>query len=117
MIKDFVCTTGWIDRSKLHHICFGKVSSEARAVNCETTAEWCNKVWPKVHEGYSDSDIFNTDETGIFFRLTPNKTLTFKAEKCAGGKLSKDRITVFVCANSNGTEKRKLFVTGKSKSP
>jgi hypothetical protein len=37
--KDFMCTTGWIDRFKLHHICCGKVSSEARAVNCEKTAE------------------------------------------------------------------------------
>jgi hypothetical protein len=70
-----------------------------------------------VREGYSDSDIFNADETGIFFRLTPDKTLKFKAEKCAGEKLSKDQITVFVCANSNGTEKRKLFVIGKSNSP
>jgi hypothetical protein len=93
------------------------VSGAARAVNCETAAEWLNKVWPEVCEGYSDSDIFNADETGIFFRLTPDKTLKFKAEKCAGGKLSKDNVTVFVCANSNGTEKRKLFVIGKSKSP
>jgi hypothetical protein len=88
--KDFVCTTGWIDRFKLHHICCGKVSGEARAVNCETTAEWVNMVWPKVREGYSDSDISNADETGIFFRLTSDRTLKFKAEKCAGGKLSKD---------------------------
>jgi hypothetical protein len=41
--KDSVCTTGWIDRFKLrHNICCGKVSGEARAVNCETTAEWVN---------------------------------------------------------------------------
>jgi hypothetical protein len=70
-----------------------------------------------VPEGCSDSNVFNTDETGILFMLTRDKTLKCKAEKCAGGKLSKDRITVFVCANSNGTEKRKLFVIGKSKSP
>jgi hypothetical protein len=96
--KDFVCTTGWINRFKLcHSICCGNVSGETRAVNCETTAEWLNKVWPKVREGYSDSDIFNADETGIFFRLTPDKTLKFKAEKCTGGKLSKDQITVCVC--------------------
>jgi hypothetical protein len=93
------------------------VSGEARAVNCETTAEWLYKVWPKVCEGYSVSDIFNADETGIFFRLTPDRTLKFKAEKRAGGKLSKDEIAVFVCANSNGTEKSKLFIIGKSKSP
>jgi hypothetical protein len=32
----------------------------------ETIAEWLNKVWPKEHECYSDSDIYNADETGIF---------------------------------------------------
>jgi hypothetical protein len=38
--KDFVCTAGWIDRFNLRqNICCGKVSGEARAVNCETTAE------------------------------------------------------------------------------
>jgi hypothetical protein len=45
-------------------------------------------VWPKVCEGYSDSDIFNADGTGIFFTLTPDETIKFKSEKCAGGKLS-----------------------------
>ena len=41
----------------------------------------------------------------------------FKNEKCIGGKLSKQRVTVFVCANMTGTEKRKLSVIGKSLHP
>jgi hypothetical protein len=64
-----------------------------------------------VSEGYADSDIFNADETGILFRLTPNRTLKFKGEKCVGGKFSKVRIIVIVCANADGNEKRKLLVT------
>jgi hypothetical protein len=36
-------------------------------------------------------------------------------EECVGGKLSKDRVTVLVCANADGTKKMKLFVIGKSK--
>ncbi|XP_039755819.1 tigger transposable element-derived protein 4-like [Pararge aegeria] len=65
----------------------------------------------------SEEDIFNADETGLFFKLTPDKTLKFKGEKCVGGKLSKERITVLVAANMSGTEKRKLLVIGKSKNP
>jgi hypothetical protein len=34
-------------------------------VNYEIIAEWLNKVFPEVHEGYSDSEIFNADETDI----------------------------------------------------
>jgi hypothetical protein len=56
-----------------HNISCGKVSSEARAVNCKMTAEWLSTVWPKLHKVYLDSDIFNADETVIFFRLTPWK--------------------------------------------
>ena len=34
-------------------------------------------------------DIFNADETGIFFKALPNKTLEFKGNDCKGTKLSK----------------------------
>lgn len=47
----------------------------------------------------------------------PDKTLKFKGENCSGGKLSKDRITIMVAANMSGTEKKKLFVIGKSQKP
>jgi hypothetical protein len=93
------------------------VSGEASSVNSDTTTEWLTAVWPNVRKGFAANDIFNADETGILFRLTPDRTPKFKGEKCVGGKLSKDRITVLVCANSDGTEKRKLLVTGKSKNP
>lgn len=79
--------------------------------------DWLTTKWPKIREGFSDQDIFNGDETGLFFKLLPDKTFKFKEEKCVGGKLSKERLTVFVCANLLGTEKRKLFVIGKSQNP
>lgn len=65
---------------------------------------------------YSPRNIFNADETGIFFRALPNKTLTLKHEKCTGGKLSKERLTILHCVNLAG-EKEKLLVIGKTKKP
>lgn len=56
---------------KLHH------SSSVGKVSGEATAEWLAKVWPKVCEGYSDSELFNADETSIFV-LTPDKTFKSK---------------------------------------
>lgn len=64
-----------------------------------------------------DRDIFNVDETGLFFKCTPAKTLAFKGEKCSGGKRSKDRITLLVGANMDGTEKLPLLMIGKSRNP
>jgi hypothetical protein len=67
-------------------------ASIANPTSYNTTTEWLTAVWPNVLEGFADNDIFNADETGIFFRLTPDRTLKFKGERCVGGKLSKDRM-------------------------
>lgn len=56
------------------------------------------------------------DETGLFFRDTTRKTFHLKGEDCAGGKMSKERITVALCASLTG-EKIKAVVIGKSKTP
>jgi hypothetical protein len=79
--EEFVCCAGWIDSFKLcYNISCGKVSGEEWAVNCEVTAEWLNTAWSKMHELYPDSNIFNANEMGFFFRLTPERTLKFKGE-------------------------------------
>ena len=51
---------------------------------------------------YDPSDIFNADETGLYWRLLPDKTHSLSGEVCTGGKKSKDRVTVLVCANMTG---------------
>lgn len=66
---------------------------------------------------YSPSDIFNADETGLFFCLLPDKTLEIKGVDCHGGKNSKERVTVMVCANMSCTEKLPLLAIGKLKKP
>lgn len=40
-----------------------------------------------------------------------------KYEKCSSGEFFKDRITILVCANMSGSDKKKLVVIGKSKNP
>uniref|UniRef100_A0A1B6G5E8 HTH CENPB-type domain-containing protein n=1 Tax=Cuerna arida TaxID=1464854 RepID=A0A1B6G5E8_9HEMI len=115
---DFTCSNGWIDRFKARHsITFAKICGETKSVDPSVTSGWLTETWPVVRQPYKDEDIFNGDETGLFYKLTPDKTLQFKNEKCVGGKLSKVRLTVFVCANMTGTEKRKLLVIGKSAKP
>lgn len=62
-------------------------------------------------------NIFNADETGVFYQLLPNKTLTLKGESCKGGAKSKQRLTALFCCNATGTEKLKPLVIGKSLKP
>ena len=61
-------------------------------------------------------DIFNIDETGLFWKLLPDRTLQFKGIACKGGKYAEDRITVLVGASALG-EKLPLMVIGKSAKP
>lgn len=78
-------------------------------------------VWPTLRIQYKVDQIFNADETDLFFKAPPQNRLKFKNQKCSGGKMTKpmtkQRITVLVAANMSGTLKRKLLVIGKSKNP
>lgn len=74
------------------------------------------KFGPSLRSSYSNDDIYNADVAGIFFKLTPDKTLCFKCETCSGAKLSKEIITVQVAANMTGTDKRKLLIIQNQKS-
>lgn len=116
--KDFKPDASWIQRFRnRHNIVFAKISGESAAVPPGVKDHWLSSVWPKIREGYSNDEIFNCDETGLFYKLTPDKTFKFLGEKCSGGKHSKERITVLIAANFTGSEKKKLVVIGKSKKP
>lgn len=47
--------------------------------------EWQSRL-KCILDQYRPDDIYNADETGIFYRLLPDKTLEFKAVDCHGGK-------------------------------
>lgn len=63
---------------------------------------------------HTSRHTFNADETGLFFKCLPDRTLTFKNEKCHGGKLSKERITLLFAVNMDGSEKLRPLLIGKS---
>ena len=116
---EFECSVGWLERFKSRHgITFKRVCGESNSVaqNSEEMENWKNKL-ANILDEFSADQIYNADETGIFYRLLPDKTLEFKNVDCHGGKLSKDRLTALVCSNMSGTDKLPLLVIGKSKNP
>ncbi|KRZ00495.1 Tigger transposable element-derived protein 6 [Trichinella zimbabwensis] len=115
-VKEKVAVVNALNNAR-HNICSGRLCGEAKSSNTESVDVWLNSVWPALRQQYNDEDIFKGDETGVFYRLVPKQILKFKGEKCIGGKHSKSRVTVFLCANMTGTEKRKLLVIGNSKKP
>jgi hypothetical protein len=79
--------------------------------------QWHQTVWQNILEEYDTRNIYNADETSLFYKLLPNRTLAFKGQKCTGGKLSKERLTLLLCANFDGSDKYPLLVIGKSAKP
>ena len=90
--ESFSVTTGFIDRWKTRHgIMLKKVSGEAGSVSEEDIRPWLDDALPQLLRQYKPEDVYNVDETGLFYKMTPDKSLTFKGEKCTGGKKAKER--------------------------
>ena len=53
-------------------------SSDVDEIACE---DWKNNILHDLIRSYYEKDIFNADETALFFKCLPDKTLTFKNEK------------------------------------
>lgn len=114
---DFSPGNGWLHRFKARHgIVFKAVVGEAASVNNEDVDAWLFDNLPTI-ASYAPRDVYNADETALFYQMLPSKTHALKGDKCAGGKNSKLRITVLLCANMDGSDRRLPFVIGKSRKP
>lgn len=86
--------------------------------------DWLRNVWTehrlknsKTRETYSERDIFFVEELGILYRVTPKQAWQFKTGKNIDSlqdfSIIDERLTVLLCANSDGSEKRRLTIAGK----
>lgn len=110
--------TGWLERFKTRHsIVSRSISGESAEVNADLENNWLTTELPTLIKNYEPRDIFNADETGLFYKLLPNKTLQLKGEKCYGGKKAKEKLSVLLCANMDGSDFLKPLVIGKYENP
>jgi transposase len=114
----FVATEGWLGRWKRRNdICHKKAHGEKRDADAQEAGRWITTVLPEMLRCYPPQDVYNCDETGVYYRATPDGTLTFRIEALSGSKKAMDRITALVCANMTGCDRRPLLVIGKSRNP
>lgn len=115
---DFMPSDGWLSRWKArHNVVFKKEEGERQDSDWSAALDWKRKILPQILDSYSPNDIFNADESGLFFRDFPEKGHCLKGEELAGSKKAKDRITALLCANMSGSERRPLLIIGNSKQP
>lgn len=114
-IDEFRATNGWLYSFKsAHNINCKILSGEASNYTKQNFTEFYELTNKKMSE-YAPENIYNCDETALFFKQVPSRSLMAKARK--GIKAYKDRVSLLLCTNLTGSDKRKLFIIGKSRCP
>ena len=71
-----------------------------------------------IDEGYSPKQVYNADESGLFWKKMPSRTFVSQEEnKAAGFKVQKDRLTLLFAGNAYGDVKLKPMLVYRSKNP
>ncbi|KRZ05533.1 Tigger transposable element-derived protein 6 [Trichinella zimbabwensis] len=92
-IKDFCASNGWLESfTRRYNIKFRMILGEGAV------------------------DVFNADETGLYFKQLSQKSLTMPGEACKGGSFSKERLTILFAANAAGKQLVPLVI-GKATYP
>jgi len=107
-------SNGWLSKYKRrHNIQSHRRHGEAADVPQSTEAQM-SSIRVLCAE-YAEKDIFNMDETGLFWRQAPSSGLATQAR--AGRKNDKTRISLACCCNYDGTERLPLWAIGKAARP
>ena len=94
-----------------------RVNGERASVNEEETEQKMAIIRERIIKSLAGpADVWNFDETGLFYRSTPTMTLARKGDDGAGSKGDKLRVTLLLCVNGDGT-KKEMVLKGKSKNP
>lgn len=116
----FSASNGWFEKFKRR---FG---IRLLTMSGEKLSADLNHITPFIHRLRSQMDemeitenqLYNADESGLFYRILPTKTYAIAAEKSAAGrKVPKERISFMLTANADGSHKVKPLVIGKAKKP
>ncbi|UYV82150.1 hypothetical protein LAZ67_21001138 [Cordylochernes scorpioides] len=82
---NFEASNGWLEKFKARrNIAFKRLHGEAGSVDANSVATWKGGIIPSLLAKYSPQDIFNADETGLFYKLLPNQTMTIRDVQVAG---------------------------------
>ena len=86
---DFELSNGW---KQANNVSFKKFHGESSADHGSAN-EWVTNVLPQLFCGYDPKDVWNCDETGLFYKAMPSGSLWFAGDEQSNGtKVPKDRL-------------------------
>lgn len=92
------------------------ISGEKVSADVISADDFVNS-FSKITDGYSLDQVFNCDETGLYYKMLPGRTLTTIHNDPSGTKKVKERVTINACSNASGSIKLPLLFIGKAKNP
>lgn len=105
-----MASSGWLEKfCRRNNIVLKTLCGESESVNENDMVEWIKQL-PSLIKDYDMKDIFNADETGLFYRALPTKSLAFKCSNSHGSKKVKHRITIMFCASALGEKEQPLII-------
>ncbi|EPY51118.1 hypothetical protein SPOG_05336 [Schizosaccharomyces cryophilus OY26] len=108
-------SNGWVEGFRRRYLeRVDEPSGREYHVNVEQLGESMVRI-QDVASFFSKENIFNMDETGLFWKLLPNQAPSI--EETGRAKRYKAKISIIMCANANGSEKLPLWVIGYAKRP
>ncbi len=116
----FTASKGWLEKFKNHSGMKNiKITGEAASTDETATANFPAELKKIIEEnGYDKWQIFNVDETGLFWKKMPSRTFIAKKEATTPGyKVSKDRLTLLLGGNAEGDCKLKPLLIYRTMNP
>ncbi|XP_042221477.1 tigger transposable element-derived protein 1-like [Homarus americanus] len=95
------------------------MSSEAASADTDSANKYPAELKKIIDEGgYTPEQVYNVDETGLFWKRMPARTFISTEEKSAPGfKASKDRLTLLLGGSASGDMKLKPLLVYHSENP
>jgi hypothetical protein len=107
-IIEFNASEGWLSNfKKRNHIKEYKRQGEAASAPLEEIPKFQAKLQEVIKE-YRPEDVYNADETGLYWRMEPDKTLAMGP--ISGKKKAKDRITILLTCSATGDKLPPLLI-------
>ncbi|KAH1209676.1 CENP-B 2 [Glycine max] len=113
--SNFNFSIGWLGKFKHRHgIKSFHRFGESGFVDVQDMEQKLVSIREKIDK-FPMKDVFNMDETGLFYRLQADNSLATK--QLEGRKQDKERLTVVIYCNEDSSEKIPLWIIGKYAKP
>ncbi|XP_059162114.1 tigger transposable element-derived protein 1-like [Physella acuta] len=118
-VEEFGASRGWLERFKKRS-CFSDIQlSGEMSEDIFEVHKFPQELQAVIDEGgYSPKQVFNVDETGLYWKRLPARTMMSVEEQAASGfKAANDRLSLLLGGNAEGDFKFKPLVVYHTQTP